>query len=130
MTGDYLHEDWEKLGWTLGKTLNDNSHHGPPERLGDDPKREYFEKMGAQFAAGFLAGTNVGEFDEIDLFECLHREPTAVEYFYRADETLKESWIKKDSHEAVKGLDEMIGFIVELVMEDYPHSHVEVCKEF
>lgn len=86
--------------------------------------------MGAQFAAGFLAGTHVGEFDEIDLYECLHREPTAVEYFYKADETLKEGWIKKDQTEAVKALDELIGFVVELVMEDYPHTHVEVCKEF
>jgi len=77
-----------------------------------------------------LAGTKVGEFDEIDLYECLHREPTAVEYFYHADEALKESWIKKDSTEAVKALDELIGFIIELVKEDYPHTHTEVCREF
>jgi len=40
-------------------------------RLGDDPRKEYFEKEGARFAAGFMAGTNVGHFDEIDLYECL-----------------------------------------------------------
>ena len=73
-----------------------------------DPKREYFEKIGAQFAKGFLAGTAVGHIDEIDLYECLEREPTAVEYFYKADETLKEAWIKKDSREAVKALDELV----------------------
>jgi len=86
--------------------------------------------MGAEFATGFLAGTKVGGFDSIDLFECLHREPTAVEYFYKADEALKESWLVKDSHKAVKALDEMLGFIVELVMEDYPHTHTQVCKDF
>jgi len=77
-----------------------------------------------------LAGTEVGEFDEVDLYECLHREPEAVEIFYKADETLKEGLMKKDPTDAVKGLDEMLGYIVELVMEDYPHTHVQVCKDF
>lgn len=98
--------------------------------LKDDPKREYFEKEGAEFASGFFAGASVDGFDPIDLYNCLHREPTAVEYFYKADEELKYSWIKKDSHDAVKALDELIGFLVEMVMEDYPHSHTEVCTEF
>lgn len=98
--------------------------------LKDDPKRDYFEKMGAQFAAGYFAGTKVAEFDEIDMFECLHAEPTAVEYFYKADEQLKESWIKKDPSGAVKGLDELIRFLGELVMEDYPHTRTQVCKTF
>lgn len=135
MTEDYLNQQWERLGWHFGHTLNENSHQEPPHRHnnnepGDDPKREYFEKIGAQFAVGFLAGTNVGEFDEVDLFECLHAEPKAVEAIYRADETLKSSWIKKDPQEAVHGLDELIGFVVELVMETYPHTHIEVCKDF
>lgn len=77
-----------------------------------------------------LAGAHVGDFDSIDLFECLHNEPRAVEYFYAADEELKAGWIKHDSREAVKALDTLLGFIVELVMEDYPHSHVQVCKDF
>lgn len=113
--------------------MNDASHHGPSKssgEVGEDPKREYFEKMGAQFASGFFAGTEVGELDEIDLYNCLHREPEAVHFFYRADEALKESWIKKDSHEAVKALDEMIRFVVEMVIEDYPRTHYEVCREF
>lgn len=130
---DYLNGQWMRLGWNFGRTLDLNSHHiTPPSPPGPrpDPKREYFEKMGAQFAAGFLAGTEVGEVDEIDLYECLHREPTAVEYFYKADRTLKEGWIKKDSHEAVQGIDDLLKFIVELVLEDYPHSKTQVCKEF
>jgi len=95
--------------------------------LKDDPKREYFEKLGAEFASAFLAGTRVDGFESIDLYNCLHREPTAVEYFYKADEEIKYSFIKKDSRDAVKGLDELIGFIIELVKEDYPHTHHEVC---
>jgi hypothetical protein len=43
--------------------------------LGDDPRREYFEKSGAEFAEGFFAGTRVDHFDPIDLYNCLHREP-------------------------------------------------------
>ena len=61
----------------------------------DDPKREYFERIGAEFAAGFFAGTKVDEFDEIILYECLHREPEAVEIFYKADLALKEAFIHK-----------------------------------
>ena len=57
--------------------------------LKDDPKREYFEKLGAEFASGFFAGTKVDHFDSIDLYNCLHREPTAVELFYRADLEMK-----------------------------------------
>jgi len=98
--------------------------------LKDDPKREYFEKEGAEFASGFFAGAKVDGFDPIDLYNCLHREPTSVEYFYKADEELKYSWMKKDSHEAVKALDELIGFLIEMVKEDYPHTHHEVCTEF
>lgn len=124
---DYAHSDWERLGWDYGKTLLDASKSN---QVGDDPKREYYEKLGAQFASGFFIGTEVAEFDEIDLYECLHAEPEAVEYFYKADETLKEAFIKKDMHEAVKALDELIGFLVEMVMEDYPHTKTQVCKRF
>ena len=98
--------------------------------LKDDPKREYFEKQGAEFATGFLAGTKVGRFDSIDLYECLHREPTAVEVFYKADETFKAALANKDTHEAIKAIDEMIYFIIELVKEDYPHTRTEVCRDF
>jgi len=57
--------------------------------LKDDPKREYFEKLGSEFAVGFFAGTKVDHFDSIDFYNCLHREPTAVEYFYKADLEMK-----------------------------------------
>jgi hypothetical protein len=50
--------------------------------LKDDPKREYFEKLGAEFASGFFAGVKVDHFDSIDNYNCLHREPNAVYTFY------------------------------------------------
>jgi len=98
--------------------------------LKDDPKREYFEKLGAQFAAGFFRGTRVDGFDEIDLYNCLHREPNAVMTFYKADEEFKYALIKKDSHEAIKAMDELIYYIVEMIKTDYPHTRREVCTEF
>lgn len=69
----------------------------------------------------------VGEMDEIDIFECLHAEPTAVEYFYKADETLKEALYKKDGYECVKAMDEAIGAVGEMLVEDWPHTHYQVC---
>jgi hypothetical protein len=98
--------------------------------LKDDPKREYFEKLGSEFAVGFFAGTKVDRFDTIDLYNCLHREPNAVYYFYKADEEMKYALHKHDETEIIKALDELIGFLAELVMTDYPHTHTEVCKEF
>jgi len=41
---------------------------------------------------------------------------------------LKEGWIKKDSREAVKALDDLIGFVFEMMFEDYPHTKTQVCK--
>jgi hypothetical protein len=38
--------------------------------------------------------------------------------------------IHKDCKEGVAGLDEMIHFIIEMVMEDYPHTRTQVCKDF
>jgi len=99
-------------------------------KVNEDPKREYFEKIGAEFARGFLAGTKVGELDSIDLYNCLHREPKAVEIFYKADETLKESLLHKHPDGVIKAIDETLFFVVEMVMEDFPRTHIEVCREF
>jgi len=70
--------------------------------LKDDPKREYFEKLGAEFAVGFFAGTRVDRFDSIDLYNCLHREPEAVMRFYRADEEMKSALYRRSEHEVIK----------------------------
>ena len=47
-----------------------------------DPRKDYFEKEGARFAQAFLFGAKIGAFDEIDLYQCLQREPEAVRFFY------------------------------------------------
>lgn len=77
-----------------------------------------------------MAGTRVEHFDSIDLYECLHREPKALDVFYHADEEMKYALIKKEYGDAIKAIDEMVYFIVELVKEDYPHTRTEVCKDF
>lgn len=43
---------------------------------------------------------------------------------------MKFAFVHKDEHAAIKALDELIGFLAEMVMEDYPHSHTEVCHKF
>lgn len=70
----------------------------------------------------------VGEIDEIELYECLHREPEAVHFFYDADEKMKRAFVYKNIEEGVKSLDELVKFIVEMALEDYPHSRTHVCK--
>merc|ERR1719272_2350125 len=47
-----------------------------------------------------------------------------------AEEALSRSLINKDIKSGVKGVDELLGFVVELVLETYPHTHIEVCKDF
>jgi len=80
-------KDFEKVGYELGlaslilvnngklidqgKDVNPSTGKGTQGGAPQDPKRAYFTKMGAEFAAGFLFGTNIGGFDEKMLYECL-----------------------------------------------------------
>jgi len=82
-----------------------------------DPKKKYAQKMGAEFAAGFLYGSRVGGFDEKKLYECLDREAKADELFFNADIELKNAIYKKDAALAVKGLTDMIGFVTDMALE-------------
>jgi len=41
---------------------------------------------------------------------------------------MKEGLTKHSADEIVKAFDELIGFVVELAVEDYPHSKTQVCK--
>jgi len=95
-----------------------------------DPRKYYYDKMGSQFSVGFLGGTKVGYFDEIDIYECVEKEPKAETYFYLGDLGVREGMIHKDGKETVAGLDEMVHFIIEMIMEDYPHSRTQVCHDF
>lgn len=121
------HEHWKKGG--KGHWRNWTHEKKNTVRSSDpDPKRDYFLKKGAEFAQTFLLTTHVNAFDEVDLYECLEREPRALIEFYKADETLKDALINKKPDEGIKGLDELMEFIVEMIVEDYPHTHVEVCR--
>merc|ERR1719272_2100769 len=95
----------------------------------EDPRKEYFEKIGAQFAHGFLYGAKVGSFDEVDLFTCLQRETDALKYFYQADEELKRSLYKHDPDEAIHGLKELIGFIAIMANTNVPGRSGRICSE-
>ena len=86
----------------------------------EDPHKEYFEKIGAEFATAFLYGMKVGGFDEVDLFQCLHREQNAVRFFYEADEGLKKSLARKDPYEAIHSLKELVGFIAIMAYDHVP----------
>jgi len=55
-------------------------------------------------------------------------EPKAFEYFAHADHDLKESFYKKDPEGAVKSLDELVGFVGEICIEDWPGTKRQVCK--
>lgn len=110
----------DKLGMELGE-VSDDPH--------PDPRREYFQKIGAEFATAFLYGAKVGGFDEIDLFQCLEREEHAVDFFYQADEKLKESAVRKDPYEAIYGLKELIGFIAIMANEHVPGRDHKLCYE-
>jgi len=129
MAGDYIKGNFMYLGWRFGKTLVDHSK-APPSVKVDPPIKDYFDKMGARFAGGYLAGTNVGDFDEIDLYECIRKEPEAFMLFVKGDELLKRSLVEKDPSLVVPGLTEILNFVVEMVLEDYPHTKYQVCKEF
>lgn len=82
-----------------------------------DPKRAYFTKMGAEFAAGFLFGANIGGFDEKMLYECLQKEEKAQGIFYNADLELKKALQQGDPTAAINGFDDMVRFIYDMATE-------------
>lgn len=82
-----------------------------------DPKTLYAMKMGSEFAAGFVYGIGFGGFDEKEIFECLKKEPTADAIFLQADEDLNNSIVNNDAQLAVKGLSEMVWFIIDMGKE-------------
>lgn len=69
-------------------------------------------RFGSEFALGFLKGAKVGEFDITELFECLKVELNADKIFMQANEDIGRMFEHRDADEGVKGLDEMIQFII------------------
>lgn len=43
---------------------------------------------------------------------------------------MKEALVKHSGDGVVKAVDELLGFLVEMIREDYPHTHTQVCKTF
>ena len=89
-------QDFEKVGYELGLASMLLIRNGQKIDQGidvnkEDPKKAFFTKMGAEFAAGFLFGANVGGFDEKMLYECLQQEDKATGIFYNADLELKKA---------------------------------------
>ena len=93
-----------------------------------DPKK-YFAWKGAEFASGFLKGAKVGEFETKELFECVVKEQHAEEIFAKADMEIGESFKKKDVATGIKGLDTMVGFIVDLASETGKDKKTPICMD-
>lgn len=73
--------------------------------------------MGAEFAAGFFFGTNVGTFDEGDLFDCFQIEPAAEDIFFNADKQIKGGLQQGDPELALGGFQSMIDMVLEMAAE-------------
>jgi hypothetical protein len=120
---DFDAKNYEKVGFELGKASLLITHNGKLIDLGQDvsgkvdPKKAYFQKMGAEFAAGFFFGINVNGFDEKMIYDCLTLEPTAEGIFYNADLELKKALQSGDPSMAIKGFDDMVRFIYDLAAE-------------
>lgn len=94
----------------------------------EDPRKLYFVKLGAEFAGGFLYGAKVGTFDEKMLYECMLNEPRASGIFYNADVELKKGIYENSNGLSIKGLNDMVKFIVDLALEKDPRTHHHTCK--
>ena len=74
-------------------------------------KKHYIEKVGAEFASGFLYGARVGGFAVHDLYECLEKEPMADQTFYTADIEMKRAFETKNGAMGIKATFDMMKFV-------------------
>ena len=82
---------------------------------GDGAKKHYIEKVGAEFAAGFLYGGRVASFKPEELVECLEKEENADNVFYEADIKMKRAFESKQPEFVIKALEEMMKFVAIMV---------------
>lgn len=99
--GARLGEASNKIFNGMERYKNRKEHPDPKVTPIPDAKIQYAKKMGAEFAAGFLYGAQVGGFDEGKLFDCLDREITADQIFVQADADLKTAIQNNDPNMAV-----------------------------
>lgn len=91
-------------------------HHDPKGPHEDAArKKHYIEKVGAEFASGFLYGARVGGFAVHELYECLEKEPKADETFYKADIEMKRAFEAKDGELGVRATLDMMKFVGQMV---------------
>lgn len=101
-------KDYAGFGYVLGETLIKHEAEDPALVAA---------RFGSEFAVGFLKGARVGEVQIQELFYCLEREPTAEKIFFEANADIKKMFENRDKDEGVKGLDEMLRFIIDMAME-------------
>lgn len=101
--------------------------------LKDDPWRpshDFIIHFGSEFTSGFLDGAKVGKIDHHEFEACLEREATADDIFAHGVEDIDRFFKNKDLDLAVKGLDDMIYFIIDLAKEkDQRYGH-PICEVF
>ena len=129
-------KDYETVGEELGraslKLINNGKliDQGKDPSSGSstdvDPKKVYFQKMGAEFASGFLFGIRIGGFNEDELYDCMLKEEKAYGIFLNADMEMKKAIQYSDNELAVKALEDMVRYIYDLA-EEKGTDGVKIC---
>lgn len=80
--------------------------------------QQYFAKLGSEFAAGFLFGAQIGGFTADRLYHCMMDEQNSFDMFYKADVEMKKGLKAGDPTIIINGLDDMVRFVYDLMMEN------------
>jgi len=119
------HEEFDKAGFILAKTLDESSHHEHHH-----PHEGEFVWDAAKFAKGFLKGAEVGHFDVPELAECISHERKTEEILKKAAHEIFLSYKvpnkEVDHFLDLKGLKTAAEAMVELVREHRHHRWGDV----
>jgi len=77
-----------------------------------------------------MKGTGVGDFNVTDLFNCLSVEVDADKIFLQANRDIGRMFEMHDANEGVKGLDELIQFIVVMATDKEQRYGKHECPAF
>lgn len=94
-------------------------------------KKHYVEKVGAEFASGFLYGGQVGQFDPTVIAGCLDQEDMADRTFFQADMEMKRAFEQKEPEMGIKALEDMMKFVAMMLRETTTDANGEehrVCE--
>jgi len=98
----------------IGKTLIEEFNVDPRSK---DPAKLYFQRWGAEFAAGFAYGVKIGDLDQDELYKCMEREPRAEATFYKASVELTRSIYDNNPKKGMKAMDDLFRFIADMATE-------------